>query len=203
MPQEEGVRPSPVDNSREGSGIPPTVTRVTPAPPRLSSTRVVCAGVLVVAATLTACSPTPTPTPVFASEDEAFAAAEATYRTFTARLNQLDTADPATFVPLFELSSGEFERADRRAYATMHANGVVVTGDTKVLSFVGTRSSAMFAVVEATVCLDVSAVAVVDAAGVSQVDPDRPDVYALNITFVAERKRLLIDSAEVNEATKC
>ena len=38
----------------------------------------------------------PTPTPTFANEDEAFAAAEATYRAYVDALNQVDLADPAT-----------------------------------------------------------------------------------------------------------
>jgi hypothetical protein len=48
----------------------------------------------------TACAPDPAPTPSptgFASQEEAFAAAEATYRAYVDALNAVDLSDPATF----------------------------------------------------------------------------------------------------------
>ncbi len=160
-----------------------------------------------VAITLAGCAPTPAPTPTptaaFASEEEAFAAAEATYRAFTARLNEVDLADPATFEPLFKLSSGEFEAADRKAYSTMHAEGFSIDGDTSIVSFEGTKAAAPFHTVVARVCLDVSAVTVTDADGLSRVDSSRPDIYALDIVFTAEEASFTIDSASVNEEAKC
>ena len=158
-------------------------------------------------AALVGCSPapepTPTPTAAFASEEEAFAAAEETYRAFTARLNEVDTSDPTTFEPLFALSSGEFEKADREAYSAMHAEGISVDGDTKILSFVGAKATSDLAVVEANVCIDVLEVTVVDAEGVSQVDPDRPAIYGLRIVFALAKSQLLIDSASVSEDAQC
>jgi hypothetical protein len=156
---------------------------------------------------LVGCAPDPqpsaTPTPAFASEEEAFAAAEATYREFTARLNELDTADPSTFEPLFDLSSGDFEAADREAYSAMHADGMTIQGQTIVTSFVGTLAIEPFETVTANVCLDVSDVTVTDSEGNSQVDPSRPDVYALNVTFVREHARLTIDSASRTSDVQC
>ena len=148
-------------------------------------------------------APTPTPTPAFASEEEAFAAAEATYREFTARLNEVDTTDPETFEPLFDLSSGEFEKADRAAYSAMHANQVSVQGETKIISFAGKASTPPFTSIQANVCLDVSAVSVEDSEGNSRVDDDRPDVYALAITFVTEEGYLTIDSAKLDPEVTC
>lgn len=147
--------------------------------------------------------PSSTPTPAFSSEEEAFAAAEATYRKFTARLGEVDTTDPSTFEPLFDLSSGEFEAADRKAYSAMHANRITVQGPTTVASFVGTVANAPFKTIEADVCLDVSHVMVKDADGNSQVDPDRPDVYALEVTFVRHGKQLTIDSASKISDAQC
>lgn len=147
--------------------------------------------------------PAPTPTAVFMSEEEAFAAAEETYRAFTSRLNELDTADPTTFEPLFDLSSGEFEEADREAYSKMHAAEIDIAGETKILSFEGKDTAPPFDVVNATVCLDVSSVQAIGPNGTSHVDPDRPDIYALTITFVADGDRLLIDSAVVDRETAC
>lgn len=147
--------------------------------------------------------PEPTPTPAFASEEEAFAAAEETYRALTAALNRIDTRDPGTFEPLYALSSGDFEEADREAYSRMHEEGYVIAGETVVISFEGRTFDSTRLTVVADVCLDVSQVTVVDAQGISQVSPDRPDRYALLVTFVGEGDRMLTDSAEVNEDGEC
>lgn len=147
--------------------------------------------------------PTPTETPLFASEEEAFAAAEETYRSFTDRLNDVDTADPRTFQPLFDLSTGEFEAADRKNYSMMHAEQYAIAGETKVTRFVGVRSAAPYEEVTAEACLDVSRVRVTDSLGNSIVNPDRPDVYGIEITFVAEEDRLLITRAEPMEDHGC
>lgn len=182
--------------------IPPTPSR-SPLRSALLCTLVT----LVAAASLAACgpapAPTPTPTAAFASEEEAFAAAEATYRAFTRRLNEIDLADPRTFEPLFELSSGEFESADRKAYSSMHAKGFTIDGTTTILSFEGTKADLPRNVVEAEVCLDVSDVTVVDSAGASQVDPNRPNIYALDVAFVSDGRSLTIDSASVDRQKTC
>lgn len=158
-------------------------------------------------AALVGCSPapapTPTPTPLFASEEEAFAAAEATYRAFIERVNAVDLGDPSTFEPLYELSSGEFQEADREAYSQMHAEGNVVSGSTVILSFTAKASKAPYSTVIASACLDVSAVEVVDARGTSVVSPDRPDVYALDLTFISDGADLRIDSANIREDSTC
>lgn len=147
--------------------------------------------------------PTPTPSPAFSSEEEAFAAAEATYREFTRRLNEVDTSDPATFEPLYELSTGDFEKADRKAYSAMHAEGIKVEGETRILSFAAVESDATHNAVAAVVCLDVSDVEVTDSNGVSQVAPGRPDVYALRVNFVNERGIHVIGSAQGESETEC
>ncbi|MCK2032042.1 hypothetical protein [Microbacterium sp. KSW4-4] len=156
---------------------------------------------------LSGCTPapesTPTPSPAFTSDEEAFAAAEATYREFTRRLNEVDTSDPATFEPLYELSTGDFEKADRKAYSAMHAEGVKVEGETRILSFAAVESDATHKAVAAVVCLDVSDVEVTDSNGVSQVAPGRPDVYALRVNFVNERGTYVISSAQGESETEC
>ncbi|HOQ22628.1 MAG TPA: hypothetical protein PLN62_09415, partial [Microbacterium sp.] len=59
---------------------------------------------LLALALVTGCAPEPAPTPTptgFASDDEAFAAAEATYRAYVDALNAVDLSDPATFEPVY------------------------------------------------------------------------------------------------------
>lgn len=173
------------------------------SPTALRMLAVLALGVSALSACAPAPEPTPTPSPAFTSEEEAFAAAEATYREFTRRLNKVDTSDPATFEPLYELSTGDFEASDRKAYSAMHADEIKVEGETRVLSFTGTESSPPYESATAVVCLDVSDVKVTDANGVSQVAPDRPDVYGLSIDFVVERGTYVISSAQVESESLC
>ncbi|MCM3696431.1 hypothetical protein [Microbacterium oleivorans] len=143
-----------------------------------------CAALLattVLAAALAACAPasapTPTPTPTgFASEEEAFAAAEATYRAYVDALNRVDLSDPATFEPVYSLLDGEALASEKKTLTQMHADGWRVSGETEVPSISAGEMPAQI-----LVCQDVSGVAVVDAAGQSRVSPDRPDIFALDV----------------------
>lgn len=149
-------------------------------------------------------APSPTPTPAFASEEEAFAAAEATFERYARALNGVDTSDPRTFEALLDLSSGSVEKADRENFSSMHAAGQMIDGETRILSFSGLSSDAPFRSVTAAACLDVSGVSVVNPDGSSVVNPNRPDVYALEITFQASPSgTLLVDSATPTDEFQC
>lgn len=165
-------------------------------------------GVLALAAALIvgcspAAKPTPTPTAAFASEEEAFAAAEETYRAYNEALNAVDPSNPETFEAVYALETGSFERADRENLSKMHSEGYVITGDTRVLSFNGNHAQPPFAVVVATICLDVSEVSIVDASGASVVNPSRPGVYAIELTFKNVKDQLLVDSSNRIEDSTC
>lgn len=158
-------------------------------------------------AALIGCSPTPEPTPTatpaFASEEEAFAAAEETYRAYNDALNRVDISDPRTFEPLYALSSGSFEKADRENFSTLHAERHRIAGDAVVLSFVGRDVGPGFESVTATVCLDVSDVSVTNLEGVSVVNPNRPDVYAIEVALVDHSGQLLIDASSRAKDEAC
>jgi hypothetical protein len=160
-----------------------------------------------IAVMLTGCAPTPTPTPTptapFASEEEAFAAAEETYRAYTDALNAVDPADPATFEAVFEFTTGDFEATDRENLSTMHAEELSVIGSNKVVGFHGLSASSSLDSVEARVCVDVSDVQILDSSGASHVSPDRPAIYVVDVSFAAENKALVIRSAVHSEASEC
>ena len=159
---------------------------------------------MVIAGCTSAPAPTPSPTAAFASEEEAFAAAEATFSDYVRALNAVETTEPATFEPLFDLSSGGVERADRENFSAMHADGKVIQGDTRVLAFKGLRSTDPFTKVTASLCVDVSEVKITNPDGSSAVTPDRPDVYGLEVVFLADESgALLVDSAVSNEEVQC
>lgn len=142
---------------------------------------------VLVAGLLTACAPEPAPTPTptgFATEAEAFAAAEETYRAYVDALNEVDLSDPATFEPVFAWTTGELNSVDRRSLSEYHAEGYAVEGDYEVATVTlvsGTSKEGTFAI---SVCLDVSGTVLFDAAGNNAVRSDRPPRQPLVITLI-------------------
>lgn len=151
-------------------------------------------------------APAPTPTPTgFASEAEAFAAAEETYRAYVDALNQVDLSDPNTFEPVFAFTAGDSESNTRRSLSEMHANGWRLVGATRTAQFIPLELDDDENVV-AIVCSDVSSVDVLDALGASQVSPERPDLYELQVTLqrVSDRQTsFVISSSEAAEVERC
>src|SRR5690606_38234156 len=100
----------------------------------------------VLSALLVGCSPepdpTPTPTAAFASEEEAFAAAEETYRAYIDAFNAVDLQDPATFEPLLATSVGEYQSNERKQLSEMHAEGYVQGGAITIEWFAASRVGA-------------------------------------------------------------
>lgn len=131
-------------------------------------------------------SPEPTPSPTgFASEAEAFAAAEATYRAYIDALNQVDLSDPATFEPVFRLTIGNANAGERQSFSEMHANQWAKTGTT-VVTAVQSRSYTPPTTVVIEACVDVSAVDVRDAQGNTLVAADRPPRQAIGVSVRAD-----------------
>ena len=127
----------------------------------------------------------PEPTPAFTSEAEAFAAAEATYRAYVDALNKVDLSDPETFEDVYAWTTGDANANERQTLSGMHADGWVVTGQTRIGSFEGQRFSPTgIDIVTARVCSDISEVQVLDKDGQSVVSEERPAVYALDVVFV-------------------
>lgn len=159
------------------------------------------------ASALSACTPTPEPTPTptaaFASEEEAFAAAEEVYRAYLDASGDINTSDPSTFEPLYELTTDGVNDADRESFSAMHAEGLAISGNTVLLAFKGTSAKAPYEEVGAQACLNVSEVSVVDGEGNSRVNPDRPDVYALTLGFKFDGDRLLLSSSKRSEDPSC
>jgi len=137
--------------------------------------------------TLAGCAtptPEPTPTPTgFATEDEAFAAAEAIYREYIDRANEVDLSDPSTFEPLYELTTGAALKADKEQFSEMHAEGYTRIGTSRI-ELIAPRDADLEADhVELDICLDNSEIDVLDRNGQSIVSPDRPDIIPMRVTF--------------------
>lgn len=146
----------------------------------------VWAGAALALALTTGCVPesVPSPSPTrtgFASEEEAFAAAEETYRAYVDALNQVDLSDPKTFEPVYALTTGEAYEAIRKDLTTMGGDGWSVSGETRPTLLKLSSYDAGSTVL--AVCVDVSGVDLVDMDGNSVVQPDRRDVQSMSVTL--------------------
>lgn len=153
------------------------------------------------------CSPTPepepTPTPAFASEEEAFAAAEETYRAYidagNARIAGSSTADPRLIL------TGSALEADIDTANLLSEKNLRLEGEAVLTSFIGTSAvlSASPEVVNATVCVEAAGTRLIDVDGSDVTPTDRPDASSLQVTFIKVDEMLLISDSTVLEGADC
>jgi len=157
-------------------------------------------------AALSACAPTPepspTPTAAFASEEEAFAAAEEVYREYNDAYNNVNFGDPATFSPLDDFTSGTYQAEEREGLSQLHAEGAVRNGDAVIVWFRGIEIVDE-TTLHARVCKDLSEVTIRDANGRSLVSPNRPDYSAVDLTFTVEQSSLLLMDSQAATDESC
>jgi len=158
------------------------------------------------AALLAGCAPepepAPTPTAAFASEEEAFAAAEEVYRAYLDAFNEITFEDPSSFQLLEKFTSGDYQSDERKQLSEMHAAGYVRGGRILIVDFRGTAYESTYGV-SATTCNDVSMTTFIDAEGNDLVPADRPDRYALELQFVGGADSLKLSSAIAVEDATC
>ncbi|WP_203137360.1 hypothetical protein [Microbacterium sp. JZ31] len=147
---------------------------------------------------LSGCAATPAPEPSpsatgFASEEEAFAAAEETYRAYVAEINAYnagdDDADPLRYL------QGELRDTDEQIYEQTRAAGVTTEGDLKITDL--RRDSvelvAGAASVQLDVCMDASEWRFINADGEDVTPTDAPKKYFLDVELATvDRSRLVI-----------
>lgn len=170
--------------------------------PRLAS----ALAALALAVCCAGCAAEPAPAPSatgFASEEEAFAAAEETYRAYVDALNRVDLSDPKTFEDVYAWTTGDANANERKSLSQMSADRWTVSGQSSFESFEPTSFSLEDSrgIVTAELCFDVEGVMLVDAAGESLVSPSRPNRQPLFVTFsVGESSTgLIIESSEATE----
>lgn len=158
---------------------------------------------------LGACSPTaapsPTPTAAFASEEEAFAAAEETYRAYIDALSDADMADSSSLERVYDWLQGDAESTSRETFSELSAEGYVISGPTKYENFTGTLADTNSGQVQAGVCLDVGDVDVLNEDGHSIVSDDRPDHQSLSLVFLpaSTPTGLAIASTQPSDVETC
>lgn len=134
---------------------------------------------------LAACTPapepTPTPTALFSSDEEAYAAAEATYAAYAEASNAVKLDDPSTFESVYAWLDDAALAAAKKSYTAMHADDLTLSGSTTFNSFEGSDFSS--GVVLANLCLDVSDIDLKNADDQSVISPDRADRQRIEVEF--------------------
>ncbi|MDZ8276216.1 hypothetical protein R2Q81_09695 [Microbacterium aquimaris] len=151
-------------------------------------------GVLIVTAALAGCSPTPEPTPTptgFASEEEAFAAAEATYRAYVAATNA-QREDPAYSPAPESFLRGEALQDEIRASQYLADLGVSVVGDTTVVRVDQVTSADNDVTLD--VCVDSSRTRILNEEG-TDVTPDRETPTLIRVQLVLAGDMFITSSA--------
>lgn len=181
--------------SRVGSGARSTVRGVAGVTLSLVS----------VFALVTGCAPQPEPVESqgpFATEEEAFAAAEETYRNYVDALNarRADpnaSPDPQTFL------TGPALEADIRSQQQFNQEGIHVQGATEIVTIVPKSADTDASAATLLVCLDSSATRVIDGDGNDVTPADRAELAALDVGFILTSSRTRIQSSDPTTVDQC
>jgi hypothetical protein len=143
-------------------------------------------------------APSPSVTPLFATDEEALAAAEQAYAAYVAVTDRVFMDGATDLSSLDTVATGKQLEIDRSGLTSAAEKGYRSRGTTTfedvTLQSYSPDSSSGIAVVVVYLCEDVSSVDVVDSAGISVVAPDRPDRVRYEVTFdrAAKNRTLLV-----------
>lgn len=143
----------------------------------------------------TGCAPEPAPTPSptgFASEEEAFAAAEATYRAYVDAVSAVQTGRAGTDPSEFLIGQAlDEEIASARELA---ASGKRLEGPVGVASVSAVEATSSVATIQA--CLDLSRSRVVTTSGEDVTPLSRPGSFSVEIGAIWTPNGVLINSSK-------
>lgn len=156
---------------------------------------------------LSACAPppepTPSPTPAFASEEEAFAAAEKVYREYVDALNSRNAGnadpDPQDFL------HGSALEGDIDAQRYLDSAGLTLQGPIAIASLeteLKSMSAAATSVI-GYICLDLAGARTTDSSGTDVTPTERPDVLSQEVTLTHVDGRFVITNEEEGEDVRC
>ncbi|MDR6867841.1 hypothetical protein J2Y69_002449 [Microbacterium resistens] len=159
----------------------------------LAATTTVCLLALAVTGCGVPDAPSPTPTALFATEDEAFAAAEETYRAYVDASNDrrsgVDGVDPQSFL------GGQALEDEISVLRDLRAAGKQVVGSSTLSRFAGNEFDSTSGAVEAEACIDVSATKVMTTDGQDVTPMQRPSRVGVALNFiVVDRHPRVVDS---------
>jgi len=146
--------------------------------------------------------PDPVVAPVFASNDEALAAAAATYGEYLAMTDEINHDGGVDSARISHLVTPEHDPVVKSAFADFQSAGEKTLGASSFDTLSLTRyhdDAANRAVVTVYLCADVSGVSVLDAENADVTPAGRGDRFALQISFVSSSQdpiKLLVDEEE-------
>ncbi|MCU1579569.1 MAG: hypothetical protein JWP19_1773 [Rhodoglobus sp.] len=145
-------------------------------------------------------TPQPSSTPVFASDEEALAAAEAAYRAFQKTSDEILAEGGTRPERIDAFAVGAAADTEKEGFADFVRKGYRSTGLTTFDNFSLEAFDPLAAegrdIVRAYLCSDVSGVNVVDLTGTSVVAPDRPTKTAFEVGFDLRPPLLLVVSSK-------
>lgn len=165
------------------------------------------AGLAVASVALTGClgpgpAPTPTPTAVFASEDEAFAAAEETYRAYidavnARRADPLSEPDPQSFL------IGDALERDIDSERELDELGLKLVGPSIVRDVTGLSADSDVGSVTIAACFDSTDARVLNETGEDVTMADRDPTIMVQVSLEKLGQSLLIAQMSPLEGDPC
>lgn len=165
---------------------------------RLLSTFGICA----VVCASTACTPVTADRAAHSVEQKAAAKAEEAYRSYIDASNEIDSTNPDTFGPVAEFTTPQFYAGVSASWIERHASGEVVGGRMVLDSFQATMVYPDQRV-DATACLDMTRVTLIDRHGESLLPKDPPDFLEMNLMFISVDDEALLDDQLVVPLSSC
>ncbi|PVZ93817.1 hypothetical protein DDQ50_08495 [Amnibacterium flavum] len=166
---------------------------------------------LVALASLTACTTTTigepepvatTSAPVFASDEEALAAAEKAYAAYTEMSDLIASEGGVDPERIEHLASGDVLEGVLATFERFRDESLTLKGETTFDSLVLQRQDSLEVV--AYLCLDVTNVDVVNEAGETTVSPDRRDRLPFEVTFEVAGGQLIPANRQLwQSGSKC
>lgn len=148
-------------------------------------------------------APVPTPTPAFASEEEAFAAAEEVYRAYNdavnARSNGTEGADPQRYLTGLALE-GDIDTQNLLSSSELHVSGMAV-----IEAFSGESADidGDLPTMIGIVCMDVSNVSLIDKSGADVTPLDRGQKIEQRVVFLGAGNALRISNESMVDGSTC
>ncbi|GAA2015861.1 hypothetical protein [Microbacterium ulmi] len=157
------------------------------------------------AAFATGCAPDPEPVetpPTFASEEEAFAAAEETYRAYVDALNSR-RSDPGARPSPSSFLIGRALEVDVDTQTKFSQEGLSIVGATRIVDL--THEHASFAPLNVSlyVCLDSSATRVVNRSGQDVTPASRETITLLAVDLILAGEDLAIENSVTRANGSC
>ena len=179
-------------------------------PRRRREHRVVLTAFLLLLAvgTLSGCASAPVPAPsntsapetppVFASNEDALAAAEAAYAEYQQMSSEIAHEGGSSPERITDFTTGAVLESELGTYRRMATDGLHLVGDLAFDSFSLQSANLESGDVVAYVCLDVTDTDVIDAAGASVVPSERPNRYPLQVSLFhdSSSKRLFVEKSD-------